>query len=41
MTQKPEDLLLPLEEEDDDEDWWMEDYACENGCCQCCGCSCW
>lgn len=27
--------------DDEDDDWWMEDYACENYCCICCGCSCY
>lgn len=31
----------PEDHEYDDYDDWMEDYACENGCCRCCGCSCW
>lgn len=29
---------IHLFEEEFDE--WMEDYACENFCCACCGCSC-
>lgn len=26
--------------EDDYQFSWYDDYACENGCCACCGCSC-
>jgi len=29
-----------MDEEDYEYDW-SNDYACENGCCACCGCSCY
>lgn len=22
------------------DDWWINDYACPQGCCNCCGCVC-
>ena len=27
--------------EDDDDEWWSGVYACKNGCCACCGCTCY
>jgi hypothetical protein len=36
------ELIYPTEvgvEECDN--WWENDYACENGCCSCCGCTCY
>lgn len=29
------------DEESDDDYWWMDEYACENFCCPCCGCTCY
>lgn len=35
-----EDCRAMGESDEYSEDWWVMDYACANGCCICCGCTC-
>jgi len=43
MSEPNEDIEIDEEYPEDDDDCehdWRDYYACENGCCSCCGCSC-